>query len=139
MSTQKTRIVAILTDSGHYYESYEHYDIRDQRWYGDDMHDMTEDRAADSAKGRVADHGPRIDIDVSEYAGIAGAPVLTFVLMGYPHAELNAGKSGEKKQGTRLIKCECSACGYVCRTTSKWLEEIGAPLCPCSGERMGVA
>lgn len=48
----------------------------------------------------------------------------------YPHAQLNPLKRPVKKQTTRLIKCECSECGYVCRTTKKWLDEAGAPLCP---------
>lgn len=46
----------------------------------------------------------------------------------YPHARLNAA-SKPKKQGTRMIKCECPDCGYVVRTTAKWLQH-GAPLCP---------
>lgn len=44
------------------------------------------------------------------------------------------GKRG--KVGSRLIKCECSECGYVVRTTNKWLEESGAPLCPCNTQPM---
>ncbi len=53
-------------------------------------------------------------------------------LGGYPHDELRgAATNGEKKQGTRMIKCECTCCGYVARTTAKWLEH-GAPLCPDS-------
>jgi hypothetical protein len=36
------------------------------------------------------------------------------------------------KQDARLIKCECGECGYVVRTTRKWLE-IGAPHCPNHG------
>ena len=47
----------------------------------------------------------------------------------YPHARLDASKSGVKKQGTRLIKCECGNCGYNVRTTKKWLE-VGTPICP---------
>ena len=54
----------------------------------------------------------------------------------YPHAKLDT--SGTKKQTTRLIKCECEECGYVARTSMKWLEEWGAPICPCSGEVMTV-
>lgn len=46
-----------------------------------------------------------------------------------PHGKLDQTKSGIKKQGTRMIKCECPKCGYVCRTTAKWLEEAGAPIC----------
>lgn len=52
----------------------------------------------------------------------------------YPHAQLDKtkGGNGKKKQGTRMIKCECETCGYAVRTTQKWLE-IGAPICPVSG------
>lgn len=46
-----------------------------------------------------------------------------------------AGK-GTKKAGSRLVKCECAECGYVVRTTRKWLDEVGAPLCPCNREAM---
>ncbi len=36
-----------------------------------------------------------------------------------------------------MVKAECSACGYIVRTTAKWLDSLGAPLCPCNGEPMG--
>lgn len=45
-----------------------------------------------------------------------------------PHAKLSAAFK-RKKQGTRLLKCECAACGYVARVTRKWVEESGAPFC----------
>ena len=41
----------------------------------------------------------------------------------------------KKKQGTRMIKATCPSCGYVIRTTHKWLEHA-APCCPdkdCDG------
>lgn len=50
----------------------------------------------------------------------------------YPHARLNALGKG-KKQTTRMIKCVCPECGYVARTTKKWLDEAGAPHCPTHG------
>jgi len=57
----------------------------------------------------------------------------------YPHAKLDAkARSSEKKQGTRLIKCECADCGYTIRTTSKWLAGPGAPLCPCNSQPMTI-
>lgn len=59
----------------------------------------------------------------------------------YPHARLSTGDrdgQGEKKQTTRMIKCECDACGYTARTTRKWLDEVGAPLCACNREPMTV-
>ena len=55
----------------------------------------------------------------------------------YPHAKLNTDNT--KKQTTRLIKCECQECGYITRTSSKWLEGLGAPICPLDFEPMQVA
>lgn len=52
-----------------------------------------------------------------------------------PHGTLTtaAGKaSTPKKQTTRMLKVVCPECGYVVRTTQKWLD-VGAPICgPCS-------
>ena len=52
-----------------------------------------------------------------------------------PHSKLTPG-SGIKKQTTRLLKVECEACGYIARVTAKWLEQAGAPICPCNHEPM---
>lgn len=46
-----------------------------------------------------------------------------------PHHGLTAIGRDTKKQGTRMVKCECPDCGYTARTTRKWLD-IGAPICP---------
>lgn len=50
-----------------------------------------------------------------------------------PHAALTfeAG-SEEKKQTTRMLKCECEDCGLIFRTSVKWLENGGALTCPSS-------
>jgi hypothetical protein len=48
----------------------------------------------------------------------------------YPHAMLDALKRPTKKQTTRMVKCECPECGYVVRTSRKWIDEAGAPWCP---------
>lgn len=46
----------------------------------------------------------------------------------YPHSVLTAtGKL--KTQTTRLLKVQCTSCGYVARVTNKWLE-VGTPICP---------
>ncbi len=55
----------------------------------------------------------------------------------YPHAKLDASSQG-KKQTTRLLKVECEECGYTARITRKWLDALGAPICPIHGQ-MGVA
>ncbi|WP_144722226.1 SprT family zinc-dependent metalloprotease [Cellulosimicrobium sp. TH-20] len=54
-------------------------------------------------------------------------------LGAYPHAALTAGAQGAdgpKKQTTRMLKLEAPCCGYVARTTRKWIE-VGVPSCPC--------
>lgn len=54
-----------------------------------------------------------------------------------PHATLNANRrysSAPAKQGTRMIKCSCSVCGYTVRTTAKWITMMAAPHCPLHGE-----
>jgi len=61
----------------------------------------------------------------------AVAPIL--VAAGpLPHARLDTGAetTRPKKQATRLLKCEYETCGYTARTARKWLETVGAPLCP---------
>jgi len=74
------------------------------------------------------------------FAQAVAVPVFAFVGAAYPHAAMAAGSAntGPKKQGTRMRKCECSDCGYTCRTTAKWLESHGAPICPCNQEPMEV-
>lgn len=52
----------------------------------------------------------------------------------YPHAKLDSTKRPTKKQSTRMIKMECGGCGYVARTSRKWLDEVGPAHCPNHGE-----
>lgn len=57
-----------------------------------------------------------------------------------PHAELRLGRSsGPKKQSTRMVKCECPECGYTIRTTRKWIDQLGAPICPAPDHGQMVA
>ena len=57
-------------------------------------------------------------------------------LGAYPHANLEGKQTCGKKEGTRLIKIVCGngACGFVGRTTRKWLDEVGLPVCACGSE-----
>jgi hypothetical protein len=50
----------------------------------------------------------------------------------YPHAKLDTLHPPTKKDGTRLLKVMCEDCGYVVRTTQKWID-VGFPTCPCGG------
>lgn len=59
----------------------------------------------------------------------------------FPHAAITTtGKAADqpKKQTTRMIKVACPEDGYTARTTRKWLDDLGAPTCPC-GEQMEEA
>ena len=52
----------------------------------------------------------------------------------YPHASLAPNTT--KKQTTRLIKAECNSCGFVFRTTVKWIRAVTILRCPdydCEG------
>ena len=53
-------------------------------------------------------------------------------LGAYPHTGL-VPLMEVKKQGTRMLKLEADCCGYIVRTTQKWIE-IGLPSCPCGNE-----
>ena len=55
----------------------------------------------------------------------------------YPHSALGLVSSANPKQGTRMLKVECPADGYVVRTTAKWLA-MGLPTCPCGEEMVAV-
>jgi hypothetical protein len=72
-------------------------------------------------------------------AFLKGVAKIVTKLGAYPHAQIKPGYRPGKKQTTRLIKCECGECGYNVRVTRKWLDEVGAPLCPCNQEPMGFS
>jgi hypothetical protein len=102
-----------------------------------------------SVVGHDAKHGKlfkkcalAVGLDGKMTATTAGPELLVAIdgwmkdLGAYPHARLDQLKRPTKKQGTRMIKMECEKCGYVARTTRKWLEEVGAPLCACNKQPM---
>lgn len=57
------------------------------------------------------------------------AKSLSSEIGAYPHVAL-VPLAQEKKQGTRMLKLEADCCGYIVRTTKKWIE-VGLPSCPC--------
>ena len=62
---------------------------------------------------------------------------LTFLsqwLGAYPHSALKKKVRGSV--GSRMVKMSCGDCGYIARTTRKWLELNGAVQCPCNGHTM---
>lgn len=50
----------------------------------------------------------------------------------YPHSQVASLDLG-KKQSTRLVKLQCPNCEMIIRTTRQWLENVGPPVCACSG------
>lgn len=95
--------------------------------------------------GNQAKHGPKFR-KVAVALGLGGrmtatvptpalterlAPVLA-KLGPYPHAALKGGGGGTStgpKQTTRMLKAECPDCGYLVRTTQKWID-VATPRCP---------
>ncbi len=49
----------------------------------------------------------------------------------YPHASLNLTE--KPPQSTRMKKIICPSCGYLARTSARWLD-TGVPTCPCGTE-----
>ena len=62
---------------------------------------------------------------------------LTKELGPYPHAAMKITTADYKKQSTRLIRVDCPTCGYLVRTTRRWLR-TGYPVCPCGTRMEGV-
>lgn len=55
---------------------------------------------------------------------------------GIPHAAISPKM--KKKQTTRLVKTECLEHGYIARVTRKWIDELGAPICPGCRKPMAI-
>lgn len=111
--------------------------------------DVTAHELVHVVKGHEAGHGKlfkqaavAIGLEGKMTATVASAKLNAVLadyakhLGPYPHAALIAGGegSGPKKQGTRMLKVLCPACGYTVRTSAKWID-VGLPTCPC-GEEM---
>lgn len=79
-----------------------------------------------------------IGLEGKATATVAGAKFGDFArgverrIGGYQHVALVPTVT-EKKQTTRMIKLSADCCGYIARTTKKWIE-IGLPACPCGNE-----
>jgi hypothetical protein len=99
------------------------------------------DNCESGHKGRFAKVAKAFGLEGKMTETTAGADLVErlnalIVMLGeYPHALL---KESGKKQSTRMVKCECPECGYIARTSQKWIDEQGAPLCPCTGKSMEI-
>lgn len=52
----------------------------------------------------------------------------------FPAGALVSG--ARKKDTNRQLKCECGKCGYIVRTTKKWIKTAGPPICPTDKKKM---
>ena len=56
-----------------------------------------------------------------------------------PHACLRPAEAGDddadqvSARASRHVRCACPTCGYVARTTRKWITDAGPPHCPSHG------
>jgi hypothetical protein len=100
-------------------------------------------------KGRFAKIAKALGLTGKMTATVAGDALkaeleaIAAELGEYPHSAISSGAQGAdspKKQTTRMLKTECAqGSGYKVRITRQWLEEFGAPICPCHEERMEEA
>ena len=86
--------------------------------------------------------------------GLDGKPTATYATKGtvlhdaltalarelgeYPHSTLSFARAQGRKQSTRMLKMQCGGCGYIARTSSKWLDAYGPTICPCGAGPMDV-
>jgi hypothetical protein len=53
-----------------------------------------------------------------------------------PHGRRCSGGSDRRAQTSRMLKVQCAKCGYTARVARKWLDAVGAPICPAEGHGM---
>lgn len=104
------------------------------------------DRNESGHRGNFARIAKAIGLEGKMTATVAGVALagrlaaIAETLGAYPHGalvNLGDGADGPKKQGTRMLKVACpEGSGYIVRMTRKWIDEYGAPFCPCHGETM---
>lgn len=104
------------------------------------------DENASGHKGNFARIAKAVGLEGKMTATVAGEGLKDVLektaeaLGDYPHAALvnpGDGADGPKKQGTRMLKVECAeGSGYKVRMTRQWIDEVGAPICPCHNEPM---
>ena len=54
----------------------------------------------------------------------------------FPGSRLDKGQTSKKKQKTNMLKVWCEDTLYIARTTRRWLDLYGTPLCPCHNRPM---
>jgi hypothetical protein len=88
------------------------------------------DDCASGHKNHFAKVARKVGLEGKLTATTAGAALAEqldqyVALLGpIPHAKITPSKSGIKKQGTRMIKVECTTCGFAFRATRTHLDNM---------------
>lgn len=97
------------------------------------LHSLPGAMSRDSATWRAACLDAGLVPADEQWRGVTAGPAVweaygdgLEALGAYPHAEIAAGV--KKTQATRMLKLSCPQCGYIVRTTGKWLA-TGVPTC----------
>lgn len=98
------------------------------------------DNAASGHRGFFKRIATRIGLVGPMKSTTAGPELASYLasclsLLGeYPHRRMDID-SAHKKGGSRMLKLECvHGCGFICRTTQKWVNEMTLPAaCPACG------
>lgn len=100
------------------------------------------DRGQSGHKGRFIEAAKDVGL-VRPWTATSPGPELALTLADisatlgeYPHSRLKPSMVERKVAKTYMVKVQCPESGYVIRTTQKWLDLYGAPLCPCHAEPM---
>jgi len=103
--------------------------------------------------GIEAKHGPAfkkiavaIGLEGKMTATIAGEELcktlttMSEALGPFPHSKIDPTMNPVKKQSTRMVKCVCKEveCGFLVRTSRKWITDVGSPHCPVHGEMEAI-
>ena len=97
------------------------------------------DRGEHGHRGAFVDMAKKVGLEKPWTSTRAGVDlqqrlvILANELGIYPHVILEPKAVERKVQSTRMIKLTAPCCGYIVRTTQKWLD-MGLPSCPCGTE-----
>ena len=102
------------------------------------LHEMIHawDRGESGHRGTFAIMAAKCGLEKPWTATRAGADlqqrlvILSTKLGTYPHVILEPTVVERKVASTRMLKLTAPCCGYIVRTTQKWIDE-GLPSCPC--------
>lgn len=95
------------------------------------------DKGENGHRGRFIEAAKDVGL-VKPWTATAAGPELALTLAGisdtlgeYPHSRIKPSMVERKVAKTYMVKFSCPDTGYIVRTTLKWSDLYGAPVCPC--------